>query len=84
MKFAKKSIRNLIRFLSDANATLTESEENFLIGIEETGIIIEDEPNENSIWNQVKSTDRKDNEIQSWTRGETPTQIKNNKGSMFD
>ena len=71
-------------YFSDAGASLTESEENFLIGLEETGIILEDEPNENSIWNQVKSTERKDEEIQSWTKGETPTQIRDNKGSMFD
>ena len=57
---------------------------NFLIGLEETGIALEDEIDETSIWNQVKFTEREDDELQPFSKGETPTQIKNNKGSLFD
>merc|ERR1712228_134159 len=69
---------------SDHPAELTDHESNFLIGLDETGIILEDELSETSIWNKVKFTERDENETQTYTRGQTPNQIKNNKGSMFD
>jgi len=65
-------------------AELTEFESNFLIALDETGICLEDEITEDSIWRQVKFTARDDDEIQTYTRGQTPTQIKNNMGSLCD
>ena len=59
-----------------------ESQLDFVAGIEDEGITIESELDEDSEWHQVQFTERNDGELQSFTRGLTPSQIKTNRGHM--
>ena len=54
----------------------------FAIGVEDEGIYIEEDLDEDSIWHQVEFTERKNSNIQTFTRGLTPDQIRINRGSM--
>jgi len=58
--------------------SITPEEDDFTIALEEMGIIFEEPFDENSRFRQVKFTEREDGELPSWTRGQTPSQIKNN------
>ena len=70
------------RAYSDEEREQFQSKLDFGVGVEEEGIHIEQEIDENSFWNEVEFTQRNDDQIQTFTRGLTPSQIKNNKGSM--
>ena len=61
-----------------------ESQLDFVAGIEDEGITIESELDEDSEWHQVQFTERSDDQIQSFTRGLTPNQIKTNRGHMHE
>ena len=54
----------------------------FAIGVEDEGIYIEEDLDEDSIWHQVEFTERKNSNIQTFTRDLTPDQIRINRGSM--
>ena len=54
----------------------------FAIGVEDEGIHIEEDLDEDSIWHQVEFTERKNSNVQTFTRGLTPDQIRINRGSM--
>lgn len=58
--------------------SITAEEDDFTIALEEMGIIFEEPFDENSRFRQIKFTERDDGELPSWTRGQTPSQIKNN------
>ena len=75
-------IYNLSRAYSDETREVYQSKLDFGAGVEEEGIHIEPELDEDSHWNQVEFTERTDDNLQTFTRGFTPSQIKNNKGSM--
>ena len=63
---------------SSQEDSITAEEDDFTIALEEMGIIFEEPFDENSRFRQIKFTDRNDGELPSWTRGQTPSQIKNN------
>ena len=52
----------------------------FMAGIEDEGIVVEADLDEDSEWHQVQFTERSDKEMQSFTRGLTPNQLRNNRG----
>lgn len=53
-----------------------------MAGIEDEGIIVEADLDEDSEWHQVQFTERSDKEMQSFSRGLTPNQLRNNRGHL--
>ena len=54
----------------------------FSIGVEDEGIHIEQDLDEESIWHQVEFTERSNSNMQTFIRGLTADQIRINRGSM--
>lgn len=67
---------------SEEEASKHVNKLDFAIGVEDEGIHIEEDLDEDSIWHQVEFTERKNSNVQTFTRGLTPDQIRINRGSM--
>ena len=67
---------------TDVDRQNQESQLDFVSGVEDEGIVIESELDENSEWHQVHYTTRRNDQVQSFERGLTPLQVTQNRGDM--